>query len=522
MPIDYKLAYIERELELYTYNNLKVDNLNEELCLIDEIDKTRENRDMLIKRIEALEKKYILLNDFGGYELDLEPLYQVKFDILTIDIMNERKTPFDIVPPYGRKREYLYYEAILAKRIETNVTGADSLISHALKAKDKDVIKIISDVLINGKMGGFCYDLILENKFKLSCALSMESYEKAKYFFNNYKLDFSYDSDGNDTQLIYHVELDCLFYGYDEDKTLIFENSSVPLRTIFHIIKNIYGKGKYDKENNPKALYAKIYDCFCKSDPVDVLMVPEGITKINFPSHRSPDYERFCRAIYGKTVVMPSTLESIDINLDSSIYRDETYIPEIILNEGLQSVKAHINTLGLGIKALTIPSTLNYFYVAGGSRHINLLGVNEITFTNFEDSQILNSDKNNARNDTSIQDIVEAIYANAVARAYFVDDLLNQYKLVNIDSVKIILVPKNGNFLYRTVIDVAKIVEGVAKAVCTENVNTIIKSEHSLFREIRERACKKIIKTIKYKMSLGKTMEMHDEEVPTLKRKKEK
>ena len=174
-----KIAYLERELELYAYNHLKIDDLNQELEAIDKIEKAPKNRQMLLDKINEVEIKYLVLNDYGGHELDLKPLYEVKFDILTIDIVNQEESPFKNIPA---GRELKYYKDIILDKLTTNITGVDSLLNQILPDGKKYLIQYIVELL---KYDNLNLALILQSAFSLSLVLSAVSHEKMNYFFNN-------------------------------------------------------------------------------------------------------------------------------------------------------------------------------------------------------------------------------------------------------------------------------------------------------------------------------------------------
>ena len=180
-----RIAYLERELEIYTYKNLKIDDLNKELEELDKVEKIASNRQMLLDKINMLEYKFLVLNEYGKYELDLKPLYDIKFDILTIDLINQRTNPFLAMT---RATRYKYVDAF-GSRLETYILGNDSLLSQWLEEDEKWIIPIVSEHFRN-RYGNTHMDL-LRDKTSLLLALSMKSREDAVYFFNNYKVNLA-------------------------------------------------------------------------------------------------------------------------------------------------------------------------------------------------------------------------------------------------------------------------------------------------------------------------------------------
>ena len=262
LDIGDRIAYIERELEIYAYNNFKIDELNHELEELDNVPKDLDNKKELLKRVSDLEKKYIVLNDYGMHELDLKPLYEIKFDILSIDMVNESNNPFINV---HNERELNYYKDIIARKIEINITGVDSILSNVLRSEDRDIISKITSLLKDD--GYFDYKSILEDRFLVALVLSMESIEKAENLFYNYILS---EDDFRLKDLYY----DCFAYN-----RISFGKSiaGIPLGTLCNVFKiNI-------RSSNYLKCVTDIYDCFIKDKYHSdyIFKIPEGIKLIN-------------------------------------------------------------------------------------------------------------------------------------------------------------------------------------------------------------------------------------------------
>ncbi len=371
------IAYLERELEIYVYNNIKVDELNQELTQIDNIPKTLDNREMLLEKINVLEIKYIVLNDYGRYELDLGSLYEVKFDILTIDIINQKKSPFTNIKD---NRVIEYYSKVIKNRIVTYITGNDSLLEHKLKEDDKHIISAIYDILPI-----FGYQ-VLESLFLLNLVLSMRSLETAKYFFKNYKVDIT------------HV---------DEDRYIIERN--IWLTAIRNIFNFTNDKGNLRRfplatlcrlyslyfDEKPRYLerymaFAEMYKVFVGNNKSDKLYVPEGIESINLNCDLEALRNNIAKRINNKKVIMPSTMREIDVNyLDN--YLHNSTVPEIVLNEGLECIYGNIDLGKLKTEKLTIPSTLFCISPYDGNFYPfqSYVQVPRLIFTKFEKSTML-------------------------------------------------------------------------------------------------------------------------------------
>jgi len=390
-----KIAYIERELEIYAYKYLNIDDLNKELEEIDKTDKTSENRQMLLDRIEKLEVKYIILSTYGGHELDLKPLYEVKFDILTIDIVNQEESPFKDITD---KNELKYYMDILLDKITTNITGIDSLLSQRLDG-DKEVIPAIVRNLKNNDK--FDYYEILRDNLRLSLIISMESDEKARYFFDNHMINLY----GNGEKLSYDIRRYFSFTGYP------YTEVHLPFGTFCWIYTLLAREPTFSETGKD---YALIYHHFFKDSDGDVFKIPDGILQIHLYSTDTINDE-IAKRIDGKKVVMPNSLKCLDISNFPS-YLDNKTLPMIVLNEGLTEIKGTFDFKKLKTSWLTIPSSLYKFRYSGYD--VNIGSVNTIEFTNFKSSIIFNDELTRkyfikAMCEQTFDDIVDMVKNNA-------------------------------------------------------------------------------------------------------------
>ena len=376
-----KIAYLERELELYAYNHLKIDDLNQELEAIDKIEKAPKNRQMLLDKINELEIKYLVLNDYGGHELDLKPLYEVKFDILTIDIVNQEESPFKNIPA---GRELKYYKDIILDKLTTNITGVDSLLNQILPDGKKYLIQYIVELL---KYDNLNLALILQSAFSLSLVLSAVSHEKMNYFFNNYQIDF------NDVNLPYHFMKKLPAVGIEtKDK--------IPLGTVcwinnLNIIMEKNGQGFINGDTNR---IVEIYNYFSgiESEKTLEYKVPEGITEIR------PFYtdwfirDTILEGSAGKTLITPNSLKSIFLEHFYNYKNDNNlYIKKVVLNEGLEEIIGNLDFDSIKTESITIPSTLLNIHQTNSffPNDSIMKSASEFIFTNFEASNILNDEK---------------------------------------------------------------------------------------------------------------------------------
>ena len=366
-----KIAYLERELEIYAYNHLKIDDLNQELEDIDKIEKIPKNRQMLLDRINELEIKYIVLSNYGGHELDLKPLYEVKLDISTINIVHQKDSPFKNVPA---GRELKYYEDIILDKLTTNITGIDSLLNQRLPDNKKYLINYIVELL---KYDNLNLTFILQSTFGLSLVLSAESDEKMNYFFNNYQIDF------NDVNSPYHFmkKLPAI-----DIKT----KDKIPLGTVCWI-NNLHIITEQEFINGDTNRIVEIYNYFSgiESEKTLEYKIPDGIIAIE------PFYtdwfirDTILKGSAGKTLITPNSLKSIFLERFYNYENDNNlYIKKVVLNEGLEEIIFE----SIKTESITIPSTmLNIHQTNSFFPNDSILkSASEFIFTNFEASNILN------------------------------------------------------------------------------------------------------------------------------------
>ena len=457
------ICEIEEALEIYSYNNLDVEKLNIELKETDAIKKVSDNREELIKKINDLEVKYSVLSKYGKYELDLRPLYEIKFDILTIDIVNQANSPF----AKEKDDEVLsYYMDVLASRIETYITGSDSLASQWLGDDASKFIPMMIKILKNGD--AYDYDLILEDELKLSFALSMKSKYWANYFFNNYTLDFTFTS--RNKYLRYHID-------DNKNKIMFAEMPNFPFRTLCQIW-NLFPNSSDD---NVYEEFGKIYQYFSFEDETS-FHIPEGIEWLFLHSIDEKTINIIKDKINGKFFYTSSTLKTFIVKDKDFFEKTHLNVPKIILNEGLTSFEFPIDLVALQAKSLTIPSTLeklSYYSIHNYEERLSLpnysyLDIPELIFTNFESSKIFGNSENRRQIiEVRCEETKRIIRSRAVNHkiAQYIDA---RFKLV--DPNKIILVSTNDQ---RIELDIASMV----KRIFWERLFGSTKNVHHIFKK---------------------------------------
>ena len=374
------IATIERELEIYAYQHKNdLDKFNTSLEELDKIPKTLQDRDMLLENIKELEVNFRILNEFGGGKLDLKALYEIKFDILTINIVGQNDSPFREIT---NLEELKYYEDILANRLSIYVTGTDSLIIHRYENDPegaKNIVKNIQTLLKDNDK----YDFreILQNRFKLALILACGTEYEMEMFFRNYKVDLNHE--GNNFSVSY----------YENDSGLLRLEDVVPLSTVCRI--NIMAdKAGHMKYQNKERSLAAIYEYVTPDDYSGVYKLPEGITRFiaNSLQLSSEDEAReyFLSKASDKVFITPRTLKWLNL---SDIFKD-VQIQTIILNEGLRYIDGFFPFYCNTLKSIAIPSTLECINIASDNTDNSTKVLEAIDFTKFEDSLILHNEEN--------------------------------------------------------------------------------------------------------------------------------
>ncbi len=169
-----ELAKIGVKLELYAYRHKdEIEGLKEQIEELRKKEKTEENREELLQKIESLETRYKV---FGRYIKDeeWEGLYRTKFDILMSDINKRQESPLaEVVDETAYEKEIPTYSKIIEEKIEAIVKGENPELKRAFGEKAPEAVKIIKKK-IHGKEKEYnTYD-ILKDKYILELILAFD------------------------------------------------------------------------------------------------------------------------------------------------------------------------------------------------------------------------------------------------------------------------------------------------------------------------------------------------------------
>lgn len=362
------IATLEQELEMYVYthkDDLKV--LSEETenlatTLVDlGLEELQKEQKAYIDTIHILELRYKIFSKYGrnlvSYD-DLEELYENKFCILMANIF----TDYDLnILESATHRELECYQYIVSEKINRIITGQETyinLLADKYKIDVSEIINIMASIFKSDDE--FSFLKILNNRILLSLLLSLTYCEDwlNKFFTNTY------------VKISDYPEIDFYFNDIDwEDE--------VPLASICEMID--YDKKVLEKQkNNP---FYKLYQLYQNTLSQDIYKLPEGIREMNYSDYMTMP-QAFLNTIdkkcKDKTVIMPTTLRKINVNIFSSP------ISNVVLNEGLEYLGYHSLHYCSNYK---LPTTIKY---------IDRTAINfktaELRITNYKHIALLNND----------------------------------------------------------------------------------------------------------------------------------
>lgn len=336
------IAVIEQELEIYVYKNKeklneieqKLRNLETQVnqtIMVDYMegeDVFDQEKNHYLKLLLELEQFYKIFSKYGRNLVSkeqLKSLYEIKFTILTHDILYDRE--FDILSNITHT-ELECYQDIVFRKIESILKGENKHVQNLLLENPKvNVIQDIMNVIKNGENEFIVFN-ILSNRKILAFLLSFDYNRGLTPFFHEIKCQKS--------------EYPTVDY-YDE----CFEwEDTLSLETIFRIKKcNIEVDPQNDMADDH--LYRLYTMCSNESKETSSYALPEGLSAIKIPigyernKKLSQVVDYIKKKAYMKIIVMPSSLKSISGNL---FYKMK--IGTIVLNDGLKE---------LGEYALLIP-----------------------------------------------------------------------------------------------------------------------------------------------------------------------
>ena len=305
-----QLAKIQRKLEIYAYTHRSdIAKLRQQVYALKRKEKTIQNKECLLKEINSIETQYKI---FGRYITEeLNELYKVKFDILTIDIDRQKESPLKFIL---NKMELKTYEKIVEEKIQQIIQGKNSrVIKFFGKEQLQSAINVFKRILKDGKRA-FEIENILQNRTLLSLILAFDN--------------------ENGLEKV-HIDKNIIETDMYED---IFQwGTQIPVKSIFELIK-AEERPITDKDN----LYLRLYNMYNNVNKDNtfeqIYKVPEGVVALKSTEFWN-EYHCYCSKLIRKLreahkVILPSTLKSIG----KGVFCDCFSLYEIEFNEGLEEI----------------------------------------------------------------------------------------------------------------------------------------------------------------------------------------
>lgn len=356
------IAIIEQRLEIYVYTHPqtlealkeKVRDIgcevhhkanyyftDEKIRFWDVKNEVQKRKYEYLSKIEEIELLYKVFSKYGRNLVskeDLSSLYEVKFKLLTCDILDEEQ--FDILSSVTFT-ELECYQNIVFQKIEKILKGENDWIQQLYYinpfGESVNIIKDITAILKNGEKD-FSIWTILNDKTLLSFVLAFEEEDGLMRFFHKIRVPKEEYS---------NINYYSAFFEWED---------MLPLDTIFRLVKcNLETKTYNCLIDGP--MY-RLYLINSISQKNTHYIMPEGLKKVRIPFNISGllstgilgigierkddlviNYIR--NKARNKNVILPKSLKSMAGNLF-----DITAVKEVILNENLEE---------LGDYALFIP-----------------------------------------------------------------------------------------------------------------------------------------------------------------------
>ncbi len=366
------IARLEQKLEIFVYT---YEGMLAEIALrVDEIHKninkslTPKLRDEYLKEVKYLEFLYKIFYNYGRNLvsiIDVEKLYEVKFNLLTFDMYSV--DTWDILNEVTVTELECYEKLVMAKIVEA-VDGRSIEIRKILQennfsfALNSYVISLIQKILKNNEK--FDPKEILANKQLLTFLLALNKENGIEEFFKRFKV-----ARANFPDLNFYERI----FTWDDE---------LPYETIFRI----KGASKKNIKGTGWSLY-ELYNLTHYISASDTYKFPEGLQKIyldpkmEFTVEENNILNEIRDKCQDKNIVFPLTLRE----MVGCIFQYVS-VKDIKLNNGLEILGPY-SLLNTAYKDLIIPPSVRYISPEA-------YGVlDSIEFTDYYNSYLLNNEE---------------------------------------------------------------------------------------------------------------------------------
>lgn len=356
------VAFLERELEIYVYNNKnnKQEYFWNQLLFYDDDNLSYAAAKERLKELELLMRVFSLYGEKIVAEEMINKLCEFKAELLTI---NAKMNIDNVVSSLDYIDRLSYadiesYDRLIMKKIENIVTGKNEALNFLfIDSNDKNDFVKVANIFRNDD-GVFSTYEILNNRKLLMFLISLDYKTGVTDFFNNYMVNIK---------------------DYEIPKQSAFTwEEKVPLRTIMELMECGYLEG----DDKLFSFYKMIKTIF---EDAGRYFIFEGIKKINVELDITRKDEILLIEINkkskGKTVYTPSTLKDIGGFFNFSC-------TSLVLNDGCESFSL-MEFSCHNYFSISVPSSLKVLYF--GNIEDNYL--NSIEFRDYKNSNLL-QDKN--------------------------------------------------------------------------------------------------------------------------------
>ena len=141
------VAKNQNQIDLFAFEHQKeIEKIKASVEEIKKEEKTAENREELLKKIEKLETRYKVFGRYINKE-DWENLYRTKFDILMSDINQRTESPLLELDETAYETEIPIYARILEEKISAIITGRNPELKRAFGERVPEAVEIIKGIL---------------------------------------------------------------------------------------------------------------------------------------------------------------------------------------------------------------------------------------------------------------------------------------------------------------------------------------------------------------------------------------
>ena len=360
------IAYLEQELEIYVYTHQDdLAKLREETDKIAYslkatfIQELKRHKEEYLNKIKELELRYKVFSLYGRnlvtYE-DLEKLYESKFKVLTIDILDDSYSNMiiDITTT-----EFKVYQDIILSLINQILDGKNSYINTLTRSPHINAPKMVKLIMkvLTGDKEKFDVREILKDRLKLGFLIALNKKDLEK-FFDNIKV-----KKANYPKLNFY---DALFRWKEY----------LPLRTIFELKKcNMEMDSFLDFDKDPLyQIYILVSKTFTEEKWLEGLVEIKPYYVINENRETLLKVKEYFRNKFKVELILPSTLKILN-----GFFFHNSSIKCLFLNGGIEKVGD-----------LSMPD-LEYLYVPPSVKKLRDVKAKTIVFQDYEESLLLKS-----------------------------------------------------------------------------------------------------------------------------------